>query len=33
MAGNENLEILFRDILKTDIPRAWWREEFRGTAA
>ncbi len=28
MAGNENLEILFRDILKTDIP-ALVREEFR----
>lgn len=29
MAGNENLEILFRDILKTDIP-ALVREEFQG---
>lgn len=29
MAGNENLEILFRDILKTDIP-ALVREEFPG---
>ena len=29
MAGNENLEILFRDILKTDIP-ALVREEFAG---
>ena len=29
MAGNENLEVLFRDILKTDIP-ALVREEFPG---
>ena len=29
MAGNENLEILFRDILKTDIP-ALVREKFGG---
>lgn len=29
MAGNENLEIFFRDILKTDIP-ALVREEFDG---
>ena len=29
MTGNENLEILFRDILKTDIP-ALVREEFPG---
>lgn len=29
MAGNENLEIFFRDILKTDIP-ALVREEFQG---
>lgn len=29
MAGNENLEIWFRDILKTDIP-ALVREEFAG---